>query len=102
LVEAPNMENPKSFDQYKRDLIERAKLKTRSPEEKEIDMKIAREKAKRAMKKLDADQTMGKPNKFFVVKIIRILEKRIQVMRLRKVIQEIIERKEGNSKDGII
>lgn len=62
LVELPYMDksNYMSFIEYKEKIFELARMQNRTKEEKENDMKYAREKAKQAIKKLDEKRDFHK------------------------------------------
>jgi hypothetical protein len=65
LVELNHMDenNFLSFEKYKEKLYELARLKGRTKEEKEKDMEIAREKARKATQLLNPKGDMGKQKK---------------------------------------
>ena len=72
------MEKPISFDEYKEQLLETTRLKLRTPQEKEREMNISREKARKAINKIDKDGTFGNPRKYYIKKLINILKNLIE------------------------
>ena len=63
LVELPLMDknNYMSFEEYKQKIFEFVRMKNRTKEEKEKDLEMARQKAKKAMKLLDQNKDFHKP-----------------------------------------
>lgn len=66
LVELPYMDknNFMSFEEYKQKIFELVRMQNRTKEEKEQDMEFARQKAKRAMKLLDAGKNFHKKREY--------------------------------------
>lgn len=62
LVELQNMDKDNfiSFDDYKNKVLEYSRIKNRTKEEKEIELKECRNKAKEAIKRLDPLNDFGK------------------------------------------
>lgn len=62
LVELQNMDKDNfiSFDEYKKKVLEYARLKTRTKKEKELEMEDCRNKAREAIKRLDPLNNFGK------------------------------------------
>lgn len=84
LVELPYMENQVSFQEYKDKLFEMARLKSRTKDEKEAELKIIREKAKKARAKLDKNKDLHLKIKIAEKKKDEEKKKRIEEAKKKK------------------
>ena len=87
LVELPYFEKPVDFETYKNQLIEEAKIRLRTPEQRTFDFEKARMKAKTAIQKLDSDGTFSNPRKFYGIKVINQFKRLLEIKKLILVLK---------------
>ena len=87
LVELPYFEKPVDFETYKNELIEEAKIRLRTPEQRKFDIEKARIKAKKAIQKLDYDGTFSNPQKFYRTKVINQFKRLLEIKKLILVLK---------------